>query len=232
MSAARWILLHGTPLTPAVWEPVADALRADGIDVACPSLEERGDSRAHATRIAATLGDAGEVVVVGHSFGGQVAIDLALSLAAEGRLAGLGAVCTRATPFPPFGAAAAGLRDGRMPDPAAAIARWFTDAERAAGSPLIAYAEQCLRTADPLVWADALDSIATYDRSARLAGIAAPAVVVAAEHDAVSPPDVMRELAAGIPGAALHVLEGTSHMGPFLRPETLTGLLRGMLAAT
>lgn len=78
MSASRkGLLLHGTPLSPVVRDEIAARLAEDRVDVAVPSLACAGDSRAHARRIAATLGPA-PVHVVGQSFGGQVALDLAL----------------------------------------------------------------------------------------------------------------------------------------------------------
>jgi pimeloyl-ACP methyl ester carboxylesterase len=98
----HWVFLHGTPLTPDVWAPIANRIRAAGASVSCPSLDSRGDAAAHAARIAGQLPEDAMITVVGHSFGGQVAIDLALALGRENRLRGLALLCTRATPFPAF----------------------------------------------------------------------------------------------------------------------------------
>jgi pimeloyl-ACP methyl ester carboxylesterase len=220
-----WVFLHGTPLTPEVWRPIAERVRSRGALVLCPSLDSRGDAATHAARIAEQLQENAVVTVVGHSFGGQVAIDLALILARENRLAGLGVVCSRATPYPPFDAAARLAREGDAPDPEAAIARWFTADERHAGSPIIDYAKTRLSEADPKVWADALLSVARYDRESELATISAATVFVAAEHDLVSPPEVMEAMAASMSNSRFHVLRGTSHMGAFLRPDVTSALL-------
>ena len=220
-----WVFLHGTPLTPEVWGPIAERFRERGAVVSRPSLDSRGDAAIHAARIRAELPENAMVTVVGHSFGGQVAIDLALSLDREHRLAGLGVVCSRATPYPPFEAAAGLLRGGDRPDPEAAIARWFTTDERRARSPIIDYANGRLASANTEVWRSALASVARYDRESELATISAPTVLVAAEHDLVSPPEVMAPMAASVPNSRFHVLRGTSHMGAFLRPDVTSALL-------
>ena len=220
-----WVFLHGTPLTPEVWRPIAERVRARGALVSSPSLDARGDAATHAARIGGQLPKNAMVTVVGHSFGGQVAIDLALILGGENRLAGLGVVCSRATPYLPFEATAGLLREGKRPDPEAAIARWFTPDERHVGSPIIDYAKRRLCEADPEVWADALASIARYDRETELANISAPTLLVAAEQDLVSPPEVMESMAASMPTSRFHVLGATSHMGAFLRTDITSALL-------
>ena len=46
MTREHWVFLHGTPLTPAVWRPIAERFRTSSTTVSCPSLERRGDSAA------------------------------------------------------------------------------------------------------------------------------------------------------------------------------------------
>jgi pimeloyl-ACP methyl ester carboxylesterase len=226
MTVDHWVFLHGTPLTPEVWRPIADRFRDESTAVACPSLDLRGDSAAHAARIVAGLPRNARLHIVGHSFGGQVATDIALLLGADVRLASLGVVCSRATPFPPFAATAQALRGGQTPDAAAALDRWFTEEERREGSPVIEYGRRRLRDVDPAVWADALDSIAHFDREDELASITVPVVLIAAEGDSVSTPETMRAMALRLPRGRFHLLQGTSHLGPFLRPDAIVSLLR------
>jgi pimeloyl-ACP methyl ester carboxylesterase len=214
------VLLHGTPLTPAVWEPVAALL---GGPVACPAVTPHDPARSTAALAREVLAACpGELDLVGHSYGGQVALDAAL-LAAD-RVRSLTLVCSRDTPFPPFAATAAALRAGAPVDVEAALDRWFRPDER--DGPLAGYARDCLLSADRTAWADALDGIAAYDRSADVPRLRMPVLLLAAEHDPVSTVEAMAALRDRVPGARLEVLAGAAHLSPFTRPERLAELLR------
>jgi len=227
-----WLLLHGTPLTPAVWEPVAERLRRFG-SVQAPDLSTAVDcptgvsvQAALAARILEGLDPSPERLhVAGHSFGGQVAIEVAL-LAPPG-LCGLTVVCSRDTPYPAFAPTAAGLRRGDPIDGEVALHRWFRPDELASASSLVDYARRCLRDADRATWARDLDAIAGYDRSGEVGRIAVPVTLVAAELDPVSTPAAMAALASRLPAARLRVLTGAAHLSPFARPERLVDLIRG-----
>jgi pimeloyl-ACP methyl ester carboxylesterase len=228
----RWLLLHGTPLTPEVWDGVAGYL-APSTPVTCPDITPASEASdvpaALAARVAAEVAELpGRLHVVGHSFGGQVALDLALL--APQRVATLTLVCTRDTPFPPFAAAAAGLRDGAPVDAGAALGRWFTPAELDQGGPVVSYARRCLEQADRGSWAAALDAIARYDRADRTGPIQAPATLIAAELDQVSTPEAMSAMAGRLPRATLQVLPGAAHMSPFTDPAALAALISAVRA--
>lgn len=223
------MLLHGTPLSPEIWAPVASRLGpADA--VSCPDLNVavEGDDlpAALAAHLAAQVDRvAGPVHVAGHSFGGQVAIDLAL--AAPDLVRSLTIVCSRDTPYPAFAAAAADLRGAGPVNVEEAMSRWFRPSELEAGGPGVSYARHQLQHADRLGWARALDAIATYDRSAVVSSIRIPVRLIAAQFDAVSTPAVMDELAGRLPLARLHVLTDAAHLSPFLNPDVLATLIRG-----
>jgi pimeloyl-ACP methyl ester carboxylesterase len=70
---------------------------------------------------------------VGHSCGGQVALDFALL--APQRVRTLTVMCSRDTAFPPIAAAAARLRSGNPVDIGTALSRWFTPPELSADGP-------------------------------------------------------------------------------------------------
>ena len=226
-SRDRWLLLHGTPLTPAVWDDVATGLTQSGT-VWCPAITPPGDARDAQGALAAwpatqTAWPAGRLHVAGHSFGGQVALDFALLV--PQRVATLTLLCTRDTPFPAFAAAAARLREGEPVDAGAALSRWFTPAELDRAGPVVSYARRCLQRADRRPWAAALDAIARYDRAGRTASIRVPATLIAAEFDQVSTPAAMSALASRLPRADLHVLPGAAHMTPFTDPAALAQLI-------
>jgi pimeloyl-ACP methyl ester carboxylesterase len=258
----RFVLLHGTPLSPQVWDGVRAQLGAHTVapdltaiieSAAMSRLREeqkaamsrlREEQKAAMSRlrgqrpppgclqtevaaaVLAALPD-GEMVVVGHSFGGQVAIELAL-LAPE-RLARLVVVCSRHIPFPAFAYGARAVRAGRPADIDAGLGRWFTPQEAAADGPAVAYARRQLQTAPLGPWAASLDAAATYDRTSAVGGIATPASLFAGGFDEVATPAAMAQLAAALPRATLEVVPGWAHMSPFADPAAFAARL--MVAA-
>src|SRR4051794_6371845 len=103
--AARWLLLHGTPLSPQVWDAVRALMKDETV---APDLMTLIPARAlpggavqtHvAEAVLRELPDR-ELVVVGHSFGGQVAIEVALLAPRQVRHVII--VCSRHTPYPAF----------------------------------------------------------------------------------------------------------------------------------
>lgn len=223
----RWLLLHGTPLTPEAWDDVAARLSPFGA-VDRPAITPDGDApdaqHAQAAGLAARLPrPAGRLHVVGHSFGGQVAMDFALLV--PQRVASLTLLCSRDTPFPAFAAAADRLRGGAPVDVDAVLGRWFTPPELDRDGPVVRYARRCVRQADRRSWAAALDAIARYDRAGRTASIRVPAVLIAAELDQVSTPAAMSAMASRLPEATLRVLPGAAHMTPFTDPAALSQIV-------
>lgn len=222
--STRWLFLHGTPLGPATWDDIASRIRAVGDRTWCPSLEDPGSSLVHARRLVAAAPAGPPFHVVGHSFGGQVAIDLALE--APGLIASLALVCTRDSPYPAFQDTAAALRAGLQPDIEQVLARWFTPQELKSAAPVVAFTKDAIVRADRHAWADALESIAAFDRRSEIRFLAVATTLIAAELDSVSSPTIMQDMAARVQRATLTILAGTSHMGPFLQPERIVALLR------
>jgi pimeloyl-ACP methyl ester carboxylesterase len=64
-----------------------------------------------------------------------------------------------------------------------------------------------------------------------LPGIRLPTLVAVGEADALTPPALAAEIAAGIPGAALHQIPGCGHLPPMEAPAATTALLRDWLGA-
>ncbi len=220
-----WLLLHGTPLSPEVWDDVRPHLPGDA---AVPDLNELVPAAGPvqqrvAAAVLAGLPD-GDLVVVGHSFGGQVAIEVALR--APHRVARLIIVCSRHTPFPAFAHGARSVRAGEPFDVDADLRRWFTPADLATDPPVITYLRRRVATAPRGPWAASLDAIAHYDRSSAVGRIAVPTRLLAAGHDEVAPPEVMAEMADAVPGARLRVVAGWAHMSPFAAPAAFAATLR------
>jgi len=221
---SSWVLLHGTPLTPAVWRDTARLLSDQPVLVPdCTRVPVTHAQGTLAARLAAAIGDK-TVDVVGHSFGGQIAIDLALLRPQQVR--SLTILCSRDTPFPAFAQTAEAVRAGDPPSVEASLNRWFTAEELRAERPAIRQARSELESASRAHWAGALDAIATFDRSSRSTELTMPVALMAAGGDAVSTPTVMEELSTRISRASFALHAAWMHMSPFVDPSRLATLLR------
>lgn len=224
----RWMLLHGAPLDSAGWDEVRTHLTGEAV---APDLN-RDFPPASLQRdlAAAVLAEAppGPLVVVGHSLGGQVALEMALL--DPHRVRRLILVCTRDVPVPEFHDAARALRAGGGVDADAAIRRWFTAAEIAGDGPAVRYARRRLAAVSPLSYADMLAALATYDRRAQVAAIGVPAVLLCGRLDLGCTPEVMSTLAEDLGDATLKVVDGWAHMSPFVDPAGFARLLEAAAA--
>ncbi len=71
--------------------------------------------------------------------------------------------------------------------------------------------------------------IGRIDSRPHLGAIRCVALVVAGREDGIMPLEWLRELASGIPGARLEVIEASGHCSTLEQPERVTGLLRDWL---
>nr|WP_277349100.1 alpha/beta hydrolase [Streptomyces sp. HNM0575] len=229
-----YVLVHGTPLDQRSWDgmvPLLAAgarvitydLRGHGTAADAPPARTCDDFVDDLTRLLDLMGIE-QAHLLGHSFGGQIA-QLFAARRAE-RTRGLVLLCTRATPFPAFADAASALEKDGPPDSAAVLARWFPpDAIKADTEP-VRYARSCLLEADPAVSAPELRMIAGFEGRDALRAITAPTSVIAAEHDHVAAPEVMKDMAGLLRAARFHLLEGSYHLAPLLEPGRVAALVR------
>lgn len=61
--------------------------------------------------------------------------------------------------------------------------------------------------------------------------IKSPTLVAVGDADKLTPPELSAEIAAGIPGARLETIAGSGHLSTLERPDAVTALLTGWLAA-
>lgn len=108
-------------------------------------------------------------------------------------------------------------RDGMRAVLDATLERWFTPA--ALTSELAQRCERRLLENDVESWAACWRAISRLDTLSLLKGIRAPTLVVTGDKDLSTPPAAARVIAANIPGAALTIIEGAPHMGPFEFPD-------------
>lgn len=237
------LFIHGYPLDRTIWSEPLGGL--DGWRRIAPDLRGMGQSDApdlgysmstYAEDLAALLDVLGveQVVLCGLSMGGYVSFEF-LRRWPE-RVRGLVLMDTRAEPDSPEGrkardAAAARARDGG----AKAIAEQMIGRLLADGAaPEVVTRVRRMMEATPV--AGIVGALAAMrdrpDSTSLLERIAVPTLVVCGEHDAITPPDVMRPMAERIPGARFELVPGAGHLPPVEQPEgtarLLAGFLRGM----
>lgn len=74
-------------------------------------------------------------------------------------------------------------------------------------------------------------SAENHDERPWLGGIAAPTLVISAEHDYITPLPNQLQLVAGIPGAAHVVIPGCGHAAMYEKPVEFTSLVLGFVNA-
>ena len=239
-----WVFIHGAGSNRDVWLgqqpafPGAQMLDLPGHGAArrthgpapaiSPPLPEITVA-AYADWIAGLI-DAGgwaDVILVGHSMGGAIALELGLRRPAW--LRGLVLTNTGARLR-----VAPSLFDLLEHDYPAAV-DWVIEHEFAPGAG--AYRRegtrrQMLRTAAAVTLAD-FRACDAFDGRAALqeGGIRAPALVLGAPDDQMTPPKHSEFLAGAIPGARLAWIPGSGHMSPLEAPEAWNAAVREWAAA-
>jgi pimeloyl-ACP methyl ester carboxylesterase len=203
------VLLHAFPLDERMWEPQLPALADQHVVV--PNLYGLGSSSigGWAERVLEEV--EGELVVVGASLGGYVA--LAMARREPERIRGLLLAGSRATPDPPDRKA---LRDEmiRVVEKEG-IEGWNRDFSPPGPSD---------RTTDELVRGiealrdrpDATDVVTSFE---------GPLVVVVGDQDDILPVDEARQIAASAPNGRLEVVEAAGHVVSVDAPERFNELV-------
>jgi pimeloyl-ACP methyl ester carboxylesterase len=248
------VLIHGQPGEGSDWEPLTAVLE-DEYRVLAPDRPGWGNDGERALGIAGNadwfesllaerVGDEA-VIAVGHSFGGGIALSIALRHPARVRaLVLVGSVghavalsrLDRLLASPPWGDAIVRVGTLGAKGLVSLTRRALTRIERAAG--IIGRAERIsmmrvLAGQEPLdgsaLRSFSVEQRALVDETAELQRalptIGVPTVVVAGTHDLVVGPAASRALAASIPGAELHLVAGAGHLLPLEAPARLAALI-------
>ena len=235
------VLLHGVTLSAVAWHyqlvDLADRFRVIALDHRGHGRSEAGEGGYSPARLAAdvvgalTALDLDDAVVVGHSMGGMVAMQLAVDHAdvVAQRVRGLVLLSTTANPgarVPGWAtlvkvtapAARRGLRaTSRLPG------GFFASSDLAYALTRVGFGRKALHTHvelnrlmlashSPLVLSEVWDGLVGFDLRRRLPEIDVPTLVIGGSRDNITPLHHSRQLAAGIPGAHLEVFEGGGHM--------------------
>ncbi len=106
----------------------------------------------------------------------------------------------------------------------ALIERWVTAGWRAANPGLAQVLVDMMRRHSDTGYAGNCAALRDSDLREQLVRIAAPTLVISGTHDASTPPQLGRELAAGIPGARHEELDA-GHISNWERPQAFARLL-------
>jgi 3-oxoadipate enol-lactonase len=163
----------------------------------------------------------GPVIWVGLSMGGMVGQELALRH--PGRVRAL--VLANTTSGYPAEAQAgwsqriAAIAQGGLESIVdGALQRWFHAGFHARQAQTVAHWRARVLGCDAAAYIACCQAIATVDTTARLPGIAVPALVIAGALDQGTPPEMARVIAQGIPGARLAILPEASHLSVLEQP--------------
>ncbi|MDJ0422101.1 3-oxoadipate enol-lactonase [Dietzia kunjamensis] len=170
--------------------------------------------------------------VAGLSLGGAVAQWLAVH--EPTRVLSTALLCTAARFGEPSGWAdrAAAVREGGTAAVAdAVVARWITAARAEAEPELVAGLREMVLGTPAEGYASCCDALAGWDNRAELGRISCPTLVLAGDEDPSTPPEVLREIADGVPGADFVVVSPAAHVPTVEIPDRITDVLRRHLDA-
>jgi 3-oxoadipate enol-lactonase len=232
------VLVHALGLDRRMWRDVIGPLAARHRVIA---YDLRGHGRAAAAptttgldmfaedlrRLLDRIGVA-KVHLVGLSLGGSIATRFAAAWAE--RLHSLTIVAATAWGNPAFEArAVAAETDGMAAQIGPTLTRWFTPAALAEDGAAVRWAREKVRRAIVADWAASWRSLASISIEQLLPSIRVPARIIAGEHDASTPPSLMRGFTA-IPGATFEVIDGAPHMIALEKPAELAAAILAGLA--
>jgi pimeloyl-ACP methyl ester carboxylesterase len=220
--------------------PLAEAARTAAAGVGAPAVSRLARDLA---RVLEAM-DLRETLLVGHSMGGMVVLQLAQDhpgLVAE-RVSSMALVSTLAGPFKhipgwtrtarlmvPASARALLLADrvGVRALPPSDLRFWMTRLGFGADAPpaQVRFVESLHLSVSPRTLAGLLPSLAVFDLSASLGSIDTPALLVVGTRDRLTPPRQARRLADSLPHAQLVELARCGHMPMIERPHEFSHLL-------
>lgn len=235
-AGAQIVLLHGVGLRSEAWNRQIDAL-AEAHHVTAFDMPGHGESavRSEMSRVS-DFADAvlaaidGPALVVGHSMGAMIALDLAVRTPDRVRgVVALNAVFERSPEAARAVQARAAELDGvSVADPRGALARWFgTD-----DTPERAACQDWLCSVTPAGYKAAYTAFAHNPgpRRADLARLFCPALFMTGGLEPNSTPAMSEAMAAIVPKGRAIIVPDAAHMMPMTHPEVVNAALLDFVA--
>ena len=232
MTHANLLLLPGLLEDADAFEAVI----AGVADVATTVVADltRADNMAALARSALEQAPEGPLLVAGHSMGGYVALELMRQ--APERVAKLCLLNTHARPDAPEATEnrrrLMALADKDFEGVVTALLPKLMTADHlkdpiltgTIGAMALATGKEGFKRQETAI-------IGRIDSRPHLGDIRCPTLVVAARDDQLMPVALLEELARGIPGARLAVVEDCGHMAPLEQPEEVLALVRDWIGS-
>ena len=148
--------------------------------------------------------------LVGVSLGGAVAMTAALGTPERFERVALCCTAMRFGEPATWHERAAAVRAGGMRAVAdAVLERWLTPG---APAPMRERLAAMLHATAPEGYAACCEALAGHDLRGQLGALRLPTLVIAASEDPSTPPELLQAIAAEVPGARLHTIEGSRHI--------------------
>lgn len=234
------VFLHGIGGRASGWTPVQQACAQAGYSSLAWDMPGYGDSSliepcdfdGLADALAALMNAHGlpKAVLVGHSLGGMVALQMwarhpervaALVLAASSPAFGNGSgdfqrafIAQRLAPLE-AGKSMMDVAKGLIP----------TMVAPGYDGPGLAQAQACMGSITPAAYKAALGALVQFEQRAALPTITVPALCIAGEHDRTAAPSVVQRMAEKIPNAQFQCLSGVGHLLTFEQPDSFAQAL-------
>jgi 3-oxoadipate enol-lactonase/4-carboxymuconolactone decarboxylase len=222
--------------TTALWDGVVGALAAQHrvlrFDLPGHGISPAAGERFTVTELAASViaaveaAGGGSFHYAGISLGGAIGLELALRY--PERVLSLAVVCSAArigTSDKWLERAAQVRASGTPAQVQGSSERWFApgflDRNPSAGSTAL----ETLMEVDDESYALACQALAGFDLTDAVGRIRSRTLCVAGEYDVPTPPALLADLAAAIPGARQVTIPGVAHLPAYERPDVLSALL-------
>ncbi len=198
---------------------IAYDLRLHGAATA-PSLESYTLERcAEDLRVLLDMLEIDRARIVGFSLGGAIAQLFALTHPRRVDRLVLVATMMKAKRATYLRRAKAAETDGMEAQIPPTLRRWFRPATVARNPWYVDYAREKVRRVPAARWARYWREFSRFDVTDRLASLAVPTSVIAAQHDRSTPPSSMAPIAALLPDASFAVIPGAPHMVSLEQPR-------------